>query len=262
MSMRIGLIGFGSIGATVAAELARGAVPGTELSAVLRRTPNSHSFAVAGLSELVSRCDVVVEAAGPAVLRGVAHEVLAAGRDLVAVSVGGLLEGGLLDRLPPRGRLVMCSGAVGGLDLVRAAAFAGSLTRLCITSRKAPRSLLRPWMDTALTARLEGLRAGDEPVELFAGRVVKAVELFPNNVNVAATLALAAGDPGLVEVRVIADPATDRTVHVIEVTSKVGDYRFEIANEPSAVNSASSAVVAYSVLRCIADLRPAGCRVG
>jgi aspartate dehydrogenase len=260
--LRVGLIGFGSIGATVATELAGGAVPGAQLSAVLRRTPNAHPSAVNSVAELVDRCDVVVEAAGPAVLRDIADEVLAAGRDLVAVSVGGLLESGPLDRLSARGRLVMCSGAVGALDLVRAATFAGPLTRLRITSRKAPSSLLRPWMDAGLTARLVGLRAGDEPVELFAGKVAKAVELFPNNVNVAATLAFAAGDPDLVEVRVIADPAADRTLHVVEVASAVGDYRFEIANVPSPVNPASSAVVAYSVLRCIADLRPIGSRVG
>lgn len=260
--LRIGLIGFGSIGATVAAELAGGTVPGAEVSAVLRRTPNAHPSAVASVTELVGRCDVVVEAAGPAVLRNVAHEVLAAGRDLIAVSVGGLLAGRPLDRLPARGRLVMCSGAVGGLDLVRAAAFAGPLTLLRITSRKAPRSLLRPWMDADLATRLVGLRAGDKPVELFAGGVAKAVELFPNNVNVAATLAFAAGDPDLVEVRVVADPAADRTVHLVEVAAAVGDYRFEIANDPSPVNPASSAVVAYSVLRCIADLRPVGYRVG
>lgn len=260
--MRVGLLGLGSIGATVASELDSGAVPGAEVAAVLRRTPDGQQFTVDSLDELIRRCDVIVEAAGPAVLREAAAAVLAAGRDLIAVSIGGLFEDGLVDRLPDRGRLVLCSGAVGGLDLVRAATFAGPLRSLRITSRKAPRSLLRPWMDAGLVRRLEALIPGDEPVELFGGGVAKAVELFPNNVNVAATLAFAAGQRDLVEVRVVADPAATRSVHLIEVEGAVGDYRFEIANDPSPANPASSAIVAYSVLRCIADLRPTGYRVG
>lgn len=261
-SLRVGLLGFGAIGAAVASALDADAVPGARVAAVLRRRSGGGPSVVDSLAELLCRCDVVVEAAGPAVLRDVAAEVLDAGLDLVAVSVGGLFEDGFVDRLPRRGRLVLCSGAIGGLDVLRAAAFAGPLRRVRITSRKKPRSLLRPWMAPGLVHRLETTTPGDEPIELFDGGVAQAVHLFPNNVNVAATLAFAAGDRAMVEVCVVADPATTRTVHVIEIDASIGSYRFEIANDPSPRNPASSAVVAYSVLRSIADLRPAGHRIG
>ncbi|MDA3631049.1 DUF108 domain-containing protein [Saccharopolyspora sp. WRP15-2] len=261
-SLRVGLLGFGSIGAKVASELDAGAVPGARVAAVLRRRADAGPSAVDSLAELLRRCDVVVEAAGPAVLREVAAQVLDTGRDLVAVSVGGLFEDGFVDRLPRRGRLVLCSGAIGGLDLLRAAAFAGPLRRVRITSRKKPRSLLQPWMEAWVADRLKTMEPGDEPVELFDGGVAQAVQLFPNNVNVAATVAFAAGDRALVEVCVVADPAATRTAHVIEIDGSIGSYRFEIANDPSPRNPASSAVVAYSVLRSIADLRATGVRIG
>lgn len=264
--LRVGLLGLGSIGATVAAELRRGAVPSAELTAVLRRQRSDDPAQVSSLAELVDRSDVVVEAAGPSALQEHVVPVLAAGRDLVAVSVGALLDDQLrdeLDRLPAwAGRLVLCPGAIGGFDLLRAATMPGPPRWVRLTSRKAPRSLVQPWMGEELVARLTSLGAGDEPLEVFAGGVRAAVEKFPNNMNIAATLGLAVGDVELVEVRLLADPRAERTRHVIEAETALGDYRFDIANEASAANPASSAVVAYSALRCLAESSPHTWRVG
>ncbi|MFB4316841.1 aspartate dehydrogenase [Actinomadura sp. 21ATH] len=253
--MRVGVLGHGAIGARVAGVLREGGVPGAELSAVLRRGAGTVPERVEDVRELVESADVVVEAAGQGALRQYGPDILDAGRDLVAVSVGALADDALFGRLSgAKGRLLVCQGALGGLDVVRAAAIGGPLTAVRLTSSKAPASLIQPWMDDGFAERLRSLKPGDEPVVLHDGAAREAAERFPKNANVAATLALAAGDWDAVQVRLVADPCASMTRHVVEFAGAVGQYRFELANLPDPDNPATSGLVPYAVLRTLADL--------
>jgi aspartate dehydrogenase len=71
--------------------------------------------------------DVVNEAASQAVLGRYAGQVLDSGRDLIVMSVGALADSVLLHKLtlPARQRgcrLLLPAGAIGGLDVLAAAA--------------------------------------------------------------------------------------------------------------------------------------------
>lgn len=255
---RVGLIGCGAIGRVVADELVAGRVPGAELVGVSARRPiESAPAPQLSVDRLIERCDIVVEAAGHEVVRQHAADILSAGCDLVLVSLGALSVDEVADRIRRSGpgRAIVCTGAIGGVDLIRAATLVGGMRRLQLTTTKRPGVLISPWMDGTLTARLE---QGEERVVVFEGSAREAAPRFPRSINVAATLALAVGDWDMVEVRVVADPEATLTHHHIEVEADSGRYRFEIVNRPSETNPATSAVVPYAVLRALADRAGSG----
>ncbi|TAM84954.1 MAG: aspartate dehydrogenase, partial [Jatrophihabitans sp.] len=91
MTLRVGVLGCGAIGRVVATALAANEVSGAELSGVVTHSP-VQGVAACSLSDLLRGSDLVVEAAGQKALRDHAHEVLAAGVDLLVLSVGALAD--------------------------------------------------------------------------------------------------------------------------------------------------------------------------
>ncbi|MEM7096280.1 MAG: aspartate dehydrogenase domain-containing protein [Actinomycetota bacterium] len=261
---KVGIIGFGSIGAVVAEALTNGDVPGGELTAVGRRhvrlgdaltSPSGVSIGTAvGVDELIGSCDIVVEAAGAGVLREHGAAIVESGADLVVVSSGALLDDGLRSSLlagPNAHRVRVAAGAVGGLDIVRAAAAMGTIESARITTTKKPAGLVQDHMSEAERASLLAL---DQAKVLFEGGVRELVASFPSSTNVAASLALAVGSFELVQGRVVADPNTPRTQHVIELSGAAGEYRFEMTNHPSPTNPRSSGIVPWSVVCVLREL--------
>lgn len=261
--LRVGLIGHGAIGSAVAGRLRRGDIAGVALAGVLRRSAPAGPGFTSDLDTLLGDADVIVEAAGQDALQEYGAAVLAAGRDLILVSVGALADEKLFSALttckPGHGRMHVSQGALGGLDVVRAAALSGPLTSVQLTSTKRPASLVQPWMGAELASRLRTLRETDEPITVYDGSARQAAMLFPRNANVAATLALAVGDWSAVSARMVADAATAVSRHVVQFTAQVGEYRFDLGNHPDPDNPATSGLVAYNVLRLLAGLSPGDC---
>ncbi len=88
-----------------------------------------------------------------------------------------------------------------------------------------------------------------EPRTLYEGDVETAVKLFPANVNVAATLALASNSD--VKVRVVVDPSLKRNVHEIEVISYPSNLRLRFENSPHPDNPKTSYLAALSTARLL-----------
>lgn len=249
--MRVGVIGAGSIGSVVAVALRDGAVSGARFSGVA--DPNQpDGLPVLSVGELIETSDLVVEAAGHKALAELGPRVLDAGRDLLVVSVGALADEELHARLLAAGpgMLHLSTGAIGGLDLLRAAARMGLHHVELVTTKRAG-SLVQPWMSDAEAERLRG---ADRPVELMRGPARKVTAAFPKSANVAASIALAAGDWDVVEAAMVADPGVASTSHVITADGVAGRYRFEIRNHPSRQTPTSSQVVPYAVLSAISAL--------
>lgn len=251
--LRVGLIGCGAIGSVVARELSQGAVDGAELSAVFDLVVD-HPLGVDGRGLLLARSDVVVEAAGHGALREHGVAVRESGTDLLVVSIGTLADEDLETRLRQAegGRLLLCTGAIGGFDILRAAMLFGPLDEVAITSTKPAGALSRPWMEQAVK---DALVSGSEPVTVFDGPARRACALFPESANVTATLSLATVGFDQVRVRMVGDPAATRVRHVVTASGVAGDYELSFENAPSPDNPRTSAVTAYSVLRAIGDLR-------
>jgi aspartate dehydrogenase len=252
--VKVAVLGCGAIGGVVARELAAGAVPGAALAGVVHREPiDPPDLPVLDARAAIAAADLVVECAGHRALVETGPAVVAAGKDLLVVSVGALTDPALLPSLQRAGtgRVHLSTGAIGGLDLLRAAAGMGGLRRVRITTTKRAAALVQDWMDDGERARLVSATA---PVVLRRGPAREIAAAFPRSANVAAAVALAVGDWEIVEAAVVADPAAARTSHVIEAEGTAGEHRFEIRNAPSEQTPTTSAITPYAVLRAIGDL--------
>ena len=173
------------------------------------------------------------------------------------VSVGALADaeffGRLIERAKQEGRrLYVPSGAIGGLDIIKAAV-SGGLDECRLTTTKPPRAL-----NGALYLREQGidLETIREATVIFEGTAAQAVRCFPQNLNVAATISLAGLGLDRTTVRIIADPAATRNVHEVFVRGNFGEATIRLVNQPSLDNPKSSYLASLSViatLQCVSQ---------
>jgi len=251
--LRVAVLGKGAVGGPVVAALRSGAIPGTALAAVIDSRGASDALGgTLSLAQLAERTDLVVEAAGQRALAEAGPGFIAAGLDLFALSIGALADEDLHRRLSAGpGRLYLSTGAIGGLDVIRALSDAGTLDQVRIETTKLPRTLVQDWMDDGERARVLEATAR---TEILRGSPQRIATAFPKSANVAMAVATAVGDPERVEAAVYADPQCDVTTHEITVHSATGDYWFRISNLPSPDNPATSGLVPLAVVRALHDL--------
>lgn len=244
---RVGLLGYGAIGSVIGHELLR-QDRGCELVGVVAdRAPEP--LRCRSVDELIDRSDIIVEAAGQTAVRQHARTIIAAGVDLLVLSVGALADEVLqADLRCGPGRLLISSGALGGIDLLRAASLSGGLDRVTLTTRKPVDALLEPWMSDEIQARAER----NEEVVVFLGSAREVVSRFPESTNVAATVALATVGFDALQVELIGHPTATQVRHVVEAEGDIGHYSFSILNHPSD-NPRTSAVTPYAALRTLWD---------
>jgi aspartate dehydrogenase len=259
MDKTVAIAGLGAIGLPLARALDAG-VDGLRLVAVSCRDPVKGRASLAGFQSaprLVSvaelaEADIVVEATPPAMFERVAVPALEAGRIFVPASVGALLPRMHLARLASQtgARIVVPTGALLGLDAVRAAA-EGPIESVLIETRKPPASLIgAPYLEW------NGIDLRDlvEPLLVFEGNALDATAGFPANVNVAAALALAGVGPIRTRVRIWADPGVTRNIHTIWVEAEAARFSMTIENVPSAENPKTGRLTALSLLACLRGL--------
>jgi len=260
MTQRVAIAGFGAIGKVVARRLDQG-IEGLTLTAVSARDVARAEGAMAGfarpvpvtpLARLWEEADIVVECAPAAVLRDVAEPALAHGRLVVVLSCGALLDNlDLVDLARAhRGRILVPTGALLGLDAVVAAA-EGGISKVHMITRKPPRGLAGAPYLVANRIDVGGLT---EPRRVFAGTAREAARGFPANVNVAAALALAGMGPDRTTIEIWADPSVSRNVHRIEVEAEAARFSMQIENVPSEENPRTGRLTALSVIAALQKL--------
>jgi len=253
---RIALIGFGALGRVLAGELQAGHLPDVEfIGALVRDTraqPGPHRSWTRLADLLAAGPDLVVEVAGQAALEDHVPDCLRSGCDVVAASVGALMESALFARLRDcahqgGSRLLIPSGALGGLDYLRAARRVGPVEVSYRGSKP-----VSAWRGTAAEALID-LRTIDVSTVFFCGNAREAALRFPQNANVVAALALAVGDPLAVNVTLVADPDSDANRHEFTARGDAGTIRFSVENSPLPSNPKSSRVTAFSILETVAS---------
>ncbi len=255
--LRIGVAGLGAIGGSLVRALVETAWPEVVLVGAADETPAGAAKRLAtlgladvpamDLADLIEACDLVVEAAPAAAFRSVAEPVLASDRILLAMSVGALLENwDLVEQAKARGGLILApSGALAGLDAVRAAAALGGFESVTLVSRKPPAGLAGATYLAAQGIDLTGLEA---PLRVFTGDAREAARAFPANANVAAALALAGPGPEQVAVEIWADPGVSRNIHMVELRCSLGEITTVVCAKPTAENPRSSRIAIASAL--------------
>lgn len=260
--LAVGVGGFGAIGKAVAAALDGGGIEGLALAAVSARDAEKaranmadfhHEVPVVSLGELADRADVVVECAPASVFADVAVPAVERGRIFLPISVGALLRHeDLIDRARRTGaRIVVPTGALIGLDAVRAAA-EGSISEVRLVTRKPPGGLMgAPYLEEHGIS-LEGLNTAKK---VFDGTARDGAAGFPANVNVAAALSLARIGADETRLEIWADPEVTRNTHTITVEADSARFTMTIENVPTEENPKTGKITALSV---IATLRRLG----
>ena len=254
MSLRVAVWGYGAIGKTLVGELSSGSVPGAQLSGIIARkgsTATADGHREFPMAEALEASDLIVECAGVRAVREQGPAIISAGTDLLVASVGALCDEPLRTALlAGPGVLHLTTGAIGGLDLLNAAARDGGLERVTLTTTKKSASLIQPWMDdkTISALRSEG------QTTLFEGGVLEAIELFPRSLNVAVALAHATGLWDATTVVLRGDRTAQHTIHRITADGPAGEYDFTIANRPLETNLVISATVPSAILQGISRL--------
>ncbi|SDR62164.1 aspartate dehydrogenase [Rhizobiales bacterium GAS191] len=258
-NLRIGIAGFGAVGRNLALALHRG-IDGLSLAAIASRDaervratlPDGATPAVVPIAELPDHADLIVECAPAAILASIAEPALRAGRMLVVLSCGALLDNEHLVHLARAhgGRILVPTGALIGLDAVLAAA-EGRIASVTMTSRKPPAGLAgAPY----LVQNGIDVSQATEPVRVFEGSAREAARGFPANVNVAVALSLAGIGADRTRIAIWADPTISRNTHLIEVESDAASFSMTIAGVPSE-NPRTGKITAQSVIALLRKLR-------
>ncbi|WP_299964142.1 aspartate dehydrogenase [uncultured Roseobacter sp.] len=264
--MHLALIGYGNIGRETANLLS--SRPVEKLTVLVRssavvpvlqdpalRTAATSVEVTDDLETLVTAApDLTIECAGQEAVARYAPALLTAARTVLIVSTGALADQNLSDRLRAAaedggGRLILPSGAIGGIDLLSALTLSGNM-ELQYIATKPPAA----WRDTSAEEVCD-LSALQEPCAFFRGNARTAAQRYPKNANVAATLALAGPGFESTQVTLVADPNASGNMHAYEVDCPAGRFSMQIENAPSAGNAKTSLATVYSVLREINRLR-------
>ena len=244
--MKIGLIGRGAIAQYVMAHLQ---ARGQDVSALLVRRAESPRE-VASVDALPHDIDVMIDCAGHEALVAYGADILARGSDLITLSVGALASLELAEALATaarqgKARLHLASGAIGGLDCLRAARIDG-LVAVLYKGRKPPQG----WRGSAAETTLD-LDNLDGQHTHFTGSARQAALAYPKNANVAAAVALAGLGFDATKVQLIADTEVAHNIHEITARGQFGAFHFQIAGNALPDNPRSSALAAMSVISCL-----------
>jgi aspartate dehydrogenase len=221
----IGIVGCGAIGRALLKAVEAGQLSVHVAGVTSRSEKNAREFLSTfktpppflSLHDLIAASDLVVEAAGGSVVNGLAQEVFAAGKDLMVISVGALLDHPeIIEKSRQTGcRLYAPSGAIAGLDGIKSACV-GEITHVTMTTRKPPNGL-------------EG-----------------APHLVRNGISVA----------GLTEEKEVFSgtvPGLKRNCHDIEIEGDFGRLHVHIENVPSE-NPKTGKLTAMSIIRAVQDV--------
>lgn len=242
--MNLGIIGCGAIGTDVASAADR--MNGIETLYLFDKDPAASKQLAShckkakktdSVEEFLPHVTVVFEAASQEAVSQYGEIVLAAGKDLIIMSIGSLFDLRLLKRLEDTARERHCriylpSGAVCGIDGIFAASMA-QLDNVTLVTTKPPESL--------------GIQVEKRTV-VFEGNARDAVKQFPKNINVAACLSLAGLGFDRTHVQIVADPVSTRIDHRILAHGRFGRLRAEVENMPNPQNPKSSYMASLSAI--------------
>lgn len=259
--VNVGVMGCGAIGAEIAGAVVAGRVGEAKLVALFDEVKDKASNLALQLSEPIPFFDsfdgfiaatdleLVMECASPEAVRSYAKLVLSYGKDLLLMSSGSLTDPLLFQELSELAkggslRLMIPSGALGGIDALRAAR--AYLEEVTLITTKPPAGLrgapgFKDWESVEIK----------EAQVIYEGTALEAVSLFPANVNVAATLSLAGLGPDKTKVKVVADPHSPGNVHEVFATGDFGVMRFIMENRPHERNPRTSYMAVLSALEML-----------
>lgn len=246
------LIGWGAIARAVFARMAQ--APSVRITHVVVReskladTQAELGDAAQAVAQVPAHATLVLECAGHSALLQHVLPALQRGVTCGVLSVGGLSEPGLPEKLADaalqgQAQVHLLAGAIGGIDALAAARMAG-LTHVTYTGRKPPAG----WRGSPAeqVVNLDNLQ---QPTVILEASAREAARLYPKNANVAATVSLAGLGLDATRVRLIADPSVSENIHEVLVQGAFGEMQLSMRGKPLPDNPKTSALTVLSALR-------------
>lgn len=259
---KIGILGAGAIGSAIARALDQKQIDAELVAVADQDSARAEALsaeltglpAVVSIEEMIERSDLAVEAASQAALGEFVPKALRRSRDMLILSVGGLLgqEQWFREAREKDCRIYIPSGAIVGLDGVKSASM-GRIARVLLTSRKPVAALRGSKYAIERNLALDDLK---EDTIIFEGLAEEAARAFPATANVAASLRLAL-DPArsvVLRVRILAVPGGTENVHEICVEGEFGRFTVKVENLPSTANPRTSQLAAFSAIATLKNL--------
>jgi len=181
------------------------------------------------LHEAIKKADLIIEAANKDVVRDILSDksLDKAGKKFLVMSSGGLVENTSLLKKLKNCEVNIPSGAIAGLDAIKAAA--EDISSLLLTTTKPVSSLSTTPFVLKNKISLDFLRSR---TKIFEGNLKEAIKGFPQNINVGAGLFLASGCKKI-KVQIYADPFTKFNTHEVTCNGSFGTIKTRTENLPS-----------------------------
>lgn len=205
------------------------------------------------LSELkLENANLLIEAASQQAAKEIVPLALESGLDTILMSVGAFVDEAFQRRCfeavsSRHARIVIPSGAVAGVGALRGAGIA-KLEIVRLTSTKPPKGFsgVRYLEEEGIVP--EELK---ERTVLYSGPASRAVQLFPANVNVAATVSLVGVGFERTEVEVVCDPSARVNSHHLFARGEFGELEATTRNLPSPDNPRTSYLASLSAVSAL-----------
>ncbi|MEW6558386.1 MAG: aspartate dehydrogenase domain-containing protein [Elusimicrobiota bacterium] len=187
------------------------------------------------LQEAINNTDIIVECASCDAVRQILS-IAPVKSNIFILSTGALIKYPELQHKISKKKLKVSfpSGAIAGLDAIKAASF-NKIRKVLLVSRKSPVSL-------GISGNITRRKL------LYDGPTSSAIKLFPQNINVAASLSLSGIGPRKTRVKIFADPGLKTNVHEIFVSGDFGTIATRVENNPSKINPKTSLLAVLSAI--------------
>ena len=257
--IKVGILGCGAIGSRMALSI-KGELKGIAVVSAIfdiradRAKKLAKNFSRGRIikrsfEELVKSCDLMVEAVNAQDTQQLIRQAIRAKKDVLVMSVGKLLGANDIFKLAlkNRCRLLVPSGAIAGIDAIKAAS-QRKISKITLTTRKPTFGFFQ---NAYITNQHIDLAKIKSETVLFEGDVKTAVQFFPQNINVAATIALASLAGDKLRIRIITSPEYKINVHEIEVVGDFGRLMTRTENEVCPDNPKTSYLAVLSAIQTL-----------
>ncbi len=256
--MKAGIIGCGFIGTEIANFIDENGnfklvgvndIDKNKADNLIKKIKNNYPRLI-NIDELIKKSDLIIESAAKSVVKTILSNknLDKKNKKLIIMSTGGLI--GNLDLLKKikNCEILLPSGAICGLDALKSVS--GKIKSLKLTTTKSPKSLEgAPYIYKNYIA----LKNIKKKKAIFEGNLEEAVEGFPQNINVAATLFIASKF-SKIRIKIIADPNTKFNTHEIEAKGDFGRIKAMTQNLPSK-NPKTSYLAVLSAIQTIKNIK-------
>jgi len=256
--MEVGIIGCGNIGTEIALFIDKN--KDFELKYLFDINKNNinnlknkmkyNNPEILPFDDLIDNSELIIEAANKEVVKEILKNKYLDKNDkkILFMSTGGLIENlNLLNKIK-NCEIYLPSGAIAGLDAIKAVS--GEINSLLLTTTKPIKGLSNSPFIIKNNINIDKIK--DKTI-IFEGNLKEAIEGFPKNINVAATLFLASKFKNI-KIKIIADPNTKTNTHEIICEGNFGTITSKTENLPSK-NPKTSYLAILSAIQTLRNIK-------